>query len=321
MQTTLFSSSIGDIPANLAFTNNFAGTGAPVVGNDSSQNYQIGSVWVFGSSIYICTSAALGAAVWQLLESSGGQIVFSSQTGIAAHAGGAKSGATALTKQISRVVTVASDGDSILAPPATAGGFTIITNGHASNGISVYGAGTDTINEIATATAIYLAAGKTMVLGCALAGAWDGPVTATASTAQAQPSNPTAPASTSAYAMQGLAGAITPKKSGIILLIISGTIIGSSVTAGDGILTQLSYGTGAAPTNSASLTGTQVGAVMDYTNPATVTAADIHVPFSMQAVVTGLTLDTAYWLDLAAKSVANASNVGLSNLSVTAVEL
>ncbi len=138
---------------------------------------------------------------------------------------------------------------------------------------------------------------------------------------QKQVAAPTAPASTSAYAMQGLAGTITPLRSGKVLLTISGTATGSTVTAGDGLEWQLSYGTGAAPANADAVTGTQVGAVQENTNPATVTAADVHTPFSISAVITGLTLGTAYWLDLAAKSIATASSGGLANVSVTAVEL
>ena len=140
-------------------------------------------------------------------------------------------------------------------------------------------------------------------------------------TSQTQPGNPTAPANTSTYKMQGLAGTITPVRTGTVLLIISGYVTSSTVTAGDGILFQLSYGTGSAPANAGTLAGTQVGQIMEYTNPTTVTAADIHVPFSVQAVVTGLTLTTAYWIDLAAKSVATVSSGGLAGISISAIEL
>ena len=140
-------------------------------------------------------------------------------------------------------------------------------------------------------------------------------------TEQKQVASPVAPASTTTYFMQGLAGAITPNRSGNILLIISGTVIDSTVTAGDGIEYQLSYGTGAAPANTAALVGTQVGEPQSYKNVNTVVAADVAAPFSTSAVITGLTLGTAYWLDLAAKSLGTASSGGLSNVSVTAVEL
>lgn len=138
---------------------------------------------------------------------------------------------------------------------------------------------------------------------------------------QSSPANPTAPASTAAYKMQGLAGSITPIRTGTVQVTISGTVLCSTVTAGDGIAWQLSYGTGAAPANAANLTGTQVGTPQEYTNPGTVTAADVHIPFSVQAVITGLTTGTAYWIDLAAKSIGTVSSGNLSAVSVSAIEV
>jgi hypothetical protein len=139
---------------------------------------------------------------------------------------------------------------------------------------------------------------------------------------QAQPSNPTAPASTSAYTMQGLAGSITPVTSGKILVMISGTVANSSTTAKTGIKYQLSYGTGSAPANAAALTGTQVGNPQSWTNPSTASAAaDVAVPFSIHAVISGLTIGTAYWIDLAAEAVTTASTGSLTNISISVIEL
>lgn len=138
---------------------------------------------------------------------------------------------------------------------------------------------------------------------------------------QSSPADPTAPASTSVYKMQGLAGAITPRETGNILILITGTIKSTAVTAGDGINLQASYGTGTAPANAATLAGTQVGQVVSYMNPTTVTAADVAVPFTVAAVVTGLVRGTAYWVDLAAESIATVSTVKLSKVSVSVVEL
>lgn len=138
---------------------------------------------------------------------------------------------------------------------------------------------------------------------------------------QASPSNPTAPASTAAYKMQGLAGTITPRTTGKVLILITGTIQSTVTTAGDGIKLQASYGTGTAPANAGTLAGTQVGQIVTYTNPATVVAADVNVPFTVAAVVTGLTRGTAYWVDLAAESVATISTVKLTGVSVSVVEL
>ncbi|MGD0216317.1 MAG: hypothetical protein ABSC45_02245 [Desulfobaccales bacterium] len=134
-------------------------------------------------------------------------------------------------------------------------------------------------------------------------------------------SSPTAPASTSAYKMQGLAGSITPTRSGRVLITICGTIIApTGTTVDNGILYQISYGTGGAPSNAGTLTGTQIGVIQEYTNPAAITAADLHVPFSVSVVVTGLTLNTAYWIDLAAESVTTASDMGFTNVGISALE-
>jgi hypothetical protein len=66
MRTVLWSSSAGDIPANLAFTNNYGASTDPGVGNDTTQGYQVGSVWVntTDGKTFQCTSATKGAAVW-----------------------------------------------------------------------------------------------------------------------------------------------------------------------------------------------------------------------------------------------------------------
>lgn len=66
MRTTLWSPVNGDIPANLAFTNNFAATAAPTASDDLNKGYQVGSVWIVTATgtAYICVDASFGAAVW-----------------------------------------------------------------------------------------------------------------------------------------------------------------------------------------------------------------------------------------------------------------
>jgi hypothetical protein len=63
---TLWDPTIGERPANLALTNNFAGTTNPGVGNDSTQGYTPGSVWVnvTGQTVWTCISNVAGAANW-----------------------------------------------------------------------------------------------------------------------------------------------------------------------------------------------------------------------------------------------------------------
>jgi hypothetical protein len=149
-----------------------------------------------------------------------------------------------------------------------------------------------------------------------------GSVNGPAATAQSASATPTAPASTSAYKMAGLGVLFTPTATGNVAVTVNGTITGSTVTAGDGVKYQLSYGTGAAPANAAALTGTQVGPVQTYTSPSIVVAADINVPFSLgPVVITGLTVGTQYWLDLAAESAGTVSSGNTSNVSISASEL
>jgi hypothetical protein len=143
-----------------------------------------------------------------------------------------------------------------------------------------------------------------------------------AATSQTNVSAPTAPASTSVYAMQGLAASIRPVVTGTVMITISGTVVSPAGTAaGNGIAYQISYGTGTAPTNAAALTGTQPGTVQTYTNPTTVVAADVNIPFSHSVIVTGLTINTFYWIDEAAESVATVSDMGLANVSVSVREI
>ncbi len=130
---------------------------------------------------------------------------------------------------------------------------------------------------------------------------------------------PGGPSSATAYKMQGLAGSITPSSSGNVLIIISGYFTSTANAADYGILYQISYGTGAAPTNNGTLAGTQVGAVQIYANPTTVVAADVFVPFSISWVVTGLTPGTAYWIDLAAEAL-TATGVAANHVTIVALE-
>jgi hypothetical protein len=71
------------------------------------------------------------------------------------------------------------------------------------------------------------------------------------------PANPTGNATTTPT-MMGLAGSITPKSTGNVRITITGDA-GNSVI-NDGAQMQVAYGTGAAPANAATATGTVGGA-------------------------------------------------------------
>lgn len=76
MRCTLFASDLGDVPANLAFTNNFTATTDPTVNNDGTQGYQPGSTWInkTAKKSFLMISNATGAAVWQLDNEATGEI-------------------------------------------------------------------------------------------------------------------------------------------------------------------------------------------------------------------------------------------------------
>ena len=206
-----------------------------------------------------------------------------------------------------------------------AGNFLYIAGTYNNSGGSIFQVtGIDPTNKI-----LYLrGASNSAVSGAAIT--YAGPPTFTAVNAYLPAAHeqltgtnsPTAPASTSAYTMQGLAGSITPTKSGNVLITICGTIIApTGTTVDNGIKYQISYGTGSAPGSNATLTGTQIGVVQEWTNPVALSAAgDLHVPFSISVVVTGLTQNTPYWIDLAAESVTTASDIGFTNVGISAHE-
>ena len=136
-----------------------------------------------------------------------------------------------------------------------------------------------------------------------------------AASAQSSPSNPTGTSNTSGV-MMGLAGSITPAKSGNLLIVISGDITNS--TAADGGKVQIRYGTGTAPSNGAALTGTAVGGLVRKTNPAS--GAATYDPFSVQAIVSGLVIGTAIWLDVSLAAITGGTAT-IANVSLSALEL
>lgn len=90
---------------------------------------------------------------------------------LTAHSGGGQGSALALTAAINNVTTVAAAGDSVKLPASAAGlEITIANNG--ANSMQVYGAGTDTINGVATGTGVAQLPGQVVVYSCSVAGNW-----------------------------------------------------------------------------------------------------------------------------------------------------
>jgi hypothetical protein len=92
-------------------------------------------------------------------------------TGITAFSGGGQGSAVALTQPYNNITTVAANGDSVKLPASVAG-MTVVVANNGANIAQVFGAGTDTIDGIATATGQPLPAKGVGVYVCMVAGNW-----------------------------------------------------------------------------------------------------------------------------------------------------
>ena len=139
-------------------------------------------------------------------------------------------------------------------------------------------------------------------------------VSAFAVTTQASPADPPGTAS-AAGVMMGLAVTMTPRVTGRIQVIITGTIANATAIA-DGATVQLRTGTGAAPANGDALTGTAAGGLVQYIAATVLEKA----PFTVSAIISGLTLGVMTWMDLGVAAVTGGTAT-VTDLSVSAVEL
>lgn len=93
------------------------------------------------------------------------------QDSITARAGGGQTNATQLVAQMNRVTTVATAADSVKLMASTPGReITIINKG--ANSLQVFGSGTDTIDDVATATGVSQMPNSTVLYFCTAAGKW-----------------------------------------------------------------------------------------------------------------------------------------------------
>ncbi len=135
-------------------------------------------------------------------------------------------------------------------------------------------------------------------------------------TYQASPTNPTGVATTTAKMMGlGASATLSPTSSGTYLIIISG--YANTTHAADNDLMQIYTGTGTAPANAAAITGTAQGTELTVSVP---TANTGDVPFTLNAVVTGLTVGTTYWLDIALATSNTNGTATIKSLSISAIE-
>lgn len=152
----------------------YKNAGAPTSGTSGTlaKIAPIGALLVdtTGARLYINTNT-VASPTWTIQEASGGQVLVPAANSITAFAGGGQSSATALTAQVNRITTCATTADSVRLPASAAGLIVEIVNAGAASA-QVYGASTDTIDEVATGTGVSLAAAARAHYFCVVAGKW-----------------------------------------------------------------------------------------------------------------------------------------------------
>lgn len=107
-----------------------------------------------------------------------GYVMSSNANALTAFAGGGQGSALQLAKQINRVTTVASAGDSVKLPAALAGMQVIVINAAAANAMDCFPASGEVINALSADTALSILANKTVMFVCSVNGTWNSIVTA-----------------------------------------------------------------------------------------------------------------------------------------------
>jgi len=107
-------------------------------------------------------ATSTGAAPYDAAYTNGENAVLSGgvEDTITAHAGGTQAAAYVLTKSVSRVTVVATAADSVRLKAVVPGEMVIVINSDSTDSLQVFAASTGTINGVATATGVALAAGK-----------------------------------------------------------------------------------------------------------------------------------------------------------------
>lgn len=132
---------------------------------------------------------------------------------------------------------------------------------------------------------------------------------------QRLPSDPSTTTSLTGVMMgMGSTVSVSPSKSGILVINVSGDA--DNQTNGNGYQMQLRYGTGTAPTNGSSLTGTTTGSLIVGLS----SNSSNRYPFSLNSIVSGLSIGTTYWFDISLASVGGGTS-RVRNISFSIHEL
>ena len=126
------------------------------------------------NSVVLYVTTASGAWVTEGLGTgyAGSFQTVSATDAIAAVNPGAQGTAILLTTTINRVTTVPAAASGVILPASAPGLEVTIVNAHASNSITVFAQGSDTIDGTAGSTGYVQAATKTATYFCTVAGAW-----------------------------------------------------------------------------------------------------------------------------------------------------
>lgn len=142
-----------------------------IIGNDNNNEGFLVNVLSITNKVVTVSSVGNSIAPFEV---TGNFFVSPSQTGIVAHSGGGQASATPLTYQVNNVTTVAAAGDSVKLPASLVTGsslsVTVINSG--ANPMQVFGAGTDTINGVATATGVSQLPNSIVIYTSAVQGLW-----------------------------------------------------------------------------------------------------------------------------------------------------
>ena len=133
---------------------------------------------------------------------------------------------------------------------------------------------------------------------------------------QSQPADPTAITGTTEK-MLGLAIAFTPRRTGRIKVHVVGNI--TCDTTAKTTTVAMKYGTGTAPMNDAADAGT--AAISTFTRAFTALTGMVTVPFADVALISGLTIGIAYWIDYNCKTDDGAATGRLLGLNVLVEEI
>lgn len=109
---------------------------------------------------------------------------------------------------------------------------------------------------------------------------------------------------------------ITPTNTGDVTFTIMAVMSNTNGSVGGQV--GFYYGTGSAPSNGASVTGTAVGNVLGSANVGT--NANYYLPFTLTNVVTGLTSGTAYWFDASLLSGSGSGTESIFSITCSASE-